>query len=305
MRVCGKDLHVKGRLIRIGHLEGDKYESLADPKAALEALRESPVRIDLFTFMQKLPHTSPEYDYPKEWDNLAVLRVSTFDHWWTKQINNKTRNMVRRSEKNGVTVREVPFDDALVHGITAIYNEVPNRQGKPFPHYGKDLESVRKISATFLDQSAFIGAFLGESLIGFIKLVSDKEQEQASLMHVVSMYQHRDKAPTNALIAQAVRSCAERGIPYLVYSNFSYGKKQRDSLSDFKQYNGFERIELPRYYIPLTLAGRAALRLQLHHGLKDRIPEWAQSKIRSVRSLVYSWKLQAKKKAASPAGSEM
>jgi hypothetical protein len=298
MKVCDRDVHIEGRLIRIGHLEGDKYESLADPKAALEALRASGVRIDLFTFLQKLPRTSPEYDYPMEWDNLAVLPVSTYEHWWTKQLNNKTRNMVRRAEKNGVIVREVPFDDGLVEGITRIYNEVPYRQGKPFPHYGKDFETVRRISATFPDQSTFIGAFLDGNLIGFIKLVSDRDRGQASLMHVVSMYQHRDKAPTNALIAQAVRSCAERGIPYLVYSNFAYGKKQRDTLSDFKEYNGFQRIDLPRYYVPLTFAGRAALRLQLHRRLTDRIPESVQGRIRRIRSFWYSRGVHAKPKTA-------
>jgi len=297
MKVCGRDLHITGRLIRIAHLDGDKYEPLADPEAALDAIRASRTRVDLFSFMQKPPHTSPEYDYPMQWDNLAVLRVSTFDHWWTKQVSNKTRNMVRRSEKNGVTVREVPFDDALARGIWTIYNEVPTRQGRPFAHYGKDFDSVRRMSGTFLDQSTFIGAFLGESLIGFIKLVSDKEQQQASLMHIVSLYQHRDKAPNNALICKAVRCCAERGIPYLVYSNFAYGKKQGDSLSDFKEYNGFERIDLPRYYVPLTFAGRAALRLQLHRRLADRVPESLQTKFRTIRSLLYARRLQAKKTA--------
>ena len=74
-------------------------------------------------------------------------------------------------------------------------------------------------------------------------------------MNIVSMVRHRDMAPTNALVAQAVRSCAERGIPYLVYSKFAYGKKQRSSLSDFKERNGFQRIDVPRYYVPLTRTG--------------------------------------------------
>lgn len=298
MKACGKDVHIEGRLVRVGHLEGDKYEDLVNPEEAIRALRASTTRIDLFTFMQKLPHTSPQHHYPMEWDNLAVLPVSTFDHWWTKQLDNKTRNMVRRAEKRGVVVREVPFDETLVRGIWVIYNEVPSRQGKPFPHYGKDVETVRRMSATFLDQSTFIGAFLGESLIGFVKLVSDKEREQASLMHIVAMVEHRDKAPTNALIAQAVRFCADRSIPYLVYSNFSYGKKQRDTLSDFKENNGFQRVELPRYYVPLSLVGRAALRLQLHHGLRERIPESVQEQLRKVRGLWYMWKRQSKQKAA-------
>jgi hypothetical protein len=298
MIVCGRELHIKGRLIRIGHLEGDKYETLANPEAAVEALRAAPIRIDLFTFLEKLPYTSPHFDYPVVWDNLAVLPVSTFDQWWTKQINNKTRNMVRRAEKNGVSVREVPFDDALVRGITEIYNEVPNRQGKPFPHYGKDAETVGRMSATFPEQSTFIGAFLAGNLIGFAKLVADRDRGQASLMHIVSLYQHRDKAPTNALIAQAVRSCADRGIPYLVYSNFAYGKKLRDTLSDFKEYNGFQRVDLPRYYVPLSFAGRAALQLQLHRGLADRIPESVQLKIRTLRSRWYAWRSQPSQRTA-------
>ena len=111
-------------------------------------------------------------------------------------------------------------------------------------------------------------------------------------MQIVSMIQHRDKAPTNALIAQAVRSCAERGIPYLVYAKFTYGDKQRDSLSDFKQYNGFQRIEVPRYYIPLTRTGWVALRLGLHHRLADHIPEPVLIQLRKLRSLWHRRRLQ-------------
>ena len=172
----------------------DKYESVDDPEAMLQALRESGIRIDLFTFMQKLPDTSPKYAYPMEWDNVAALPVSTFDHWWTKQINSKTRNVVRLAEKKGIVVREVPFDDALVAGIAAVYNESPVRQGKPFWHYGKDVETVRRENGTFLDRSIFIGAFLEEKLVGFAKLVCDEDRTQAGLMQIVSMIQHRDKA---------------------------------------------------------------------------------------------------------------
>src|SRR5213080_1946318 len=191
MRVSGKDVQVQGGLIQIARLAADGFEFLEDPEAALDALRESGTRIDLFTFIQKLPEVSPKYGYPMEWDNLAALPVSTFDHWWTRQINDKTRNMVRRAEKKGVVVREVPFDDALVQGIYAIYNESPIRQGIQFWHYGKDIETVRMENATFLDRSAFLGAFLGDSLIGFAKLVSSEDQGQAALMQILSMIHHR------------------------------------------------------------------------------------------------------------------
>jgi hypothetical protein len=197
---------------------------------------------------------------------------------------------VRKAAKNGVNVREVPFDDNLVQGIHAIYNESPIRQGKKFWHYGKDLEAVRRMNGTFLDRTIFIGAYLQDSLIGFVKLVANEEWSQAGLMQIVSMIQHRDKAPTNSLVAQAVRSCAERGIPHLWYANFSYGKKQQDTLADFKRHNGFQKVDVPRYYVPLTVVGRMALRMGLHHGTIDWIPEPVASTYRKIRSYWYKQK---------------
>jgi hypothetical protein len=281
--LCGKEMQVRGRLIRIARLAAEKYDFLDDPEAALQALRRSGRRVDLLTFTQQLPDVTPRFDYPLEWDNLAALPVSTFDHWWTRQINGKTRNMVRRAEK-ALTVREVPFDDELVRGIHAIYNETPIRQGRPFWHYGKDLEIVRRENGTFLQRSVFIGVFLDSTLVGFAKLVSDGEGRQAALMQILSMIRHRDKAPTNALIAQAVRSCAQREIKFLVYSQFAYGRKERDGLSDFKEHNGFLRMDLPRYYVPLTALGRLALRLRLHRDVVDHVPEPVLAQFRKVRS---------------------
>ena len=58
MKICGEDIKVEGKLIRIARLDGDQYMFLDDPDAVLEALRKSGVRVDLFTFMQRLPETS-------------------------------------------------------------------------------------------------------------------------------------------------------------------------------------------------------------------------------------------------------
>jgi hypothetical protein len=297
MKLCGKDLRFQGRIIRVARLDGDGYQFLADPDEAVATIRESGLPADLFTFTQKLPDTMPKYDYHVEWDNIAALRVSSYDQWWTRQINDKTRNMVRRAGKRGVTLKEVPFDEDLVRGISVIYNESPIRQGKPFWNYGKDVDTVRREAGTFLARSVFIGAYCEGALIGFAKLVSDEDRSQMALMHILSMITHRNDAPTNGLIAQAVRSCADRGIPYLIYSKFSYGKKQRDSLSDFKQHNGFQRIDVPRYYIPLTLRGSLALRLSLHHKLADRVPEPILARLRSLRSLWYQRRSRVAKEA--------
>jgi len=296
IKISEREIKVQGKLLRIARIHGDKYRFLDNPEPVIEGLRKCGNRIDIFTFIQKLPETEPKYRYPMEWDNFAALPITTYDNWWTKQIDNKTRNMARRAEKKGVVIREVPFDDALVKGIQEVYSESRVRQGTQNSHYGKDFETVYREEATHLDCSVFIGAYFEDSLIGFIKLVYDETQTQAGLMNIVSMVRHRDKGPTNALIAQAVRSCTDRGIRYLVYSNFAYGKKVRSSLTDFKENNGFQKIDVPRYYVPLTLTGRAALGLGVHHGFVRLVPEPILERLRSLRKSWYNYKFHSEMK---------
>jgi len=291
MRVCDREIRVEGRLVRIARLAAEGYEFFDDPGAMLDGLRRCGVRIDLFTFVQEVTETTPKHGYPMEWDNVAAVPISSFEHWWTRQVNDKVRNSVRRARKQGVTVRPVPFDDALVRGISEIYDESPTRQGRRFWHYGKRLEAVQRENASFLDRSVFLGAFHHDALIGFAKLVVGRQQ--AGVMQFVVMMRHRDKAASNALIAEAVRTCADRHVPYLVYSKFSYGTKRPDSLADFKRHNGFQRIELPRYYVPLTLGGRLALGLRLHQDLAAYVPEAVQAPLRRLRTLWSARRLQA------------
>jgi hypothetical protein len=296
--VCGKEVRVTGKMLHQGQLEGDAYVFIDDPDAMISELQRCGVPIDLFTFLQKLPDTTPKYPYPMEWDNMAVVPVSTFDHWWTKQIRPEARNRARQAEKKGVVIREVPFNDELVKGIWQIYNECAVRQGRPFPHYGEDIQTVYQEEATFLDTSVFIGAFLGEKLIGFVKLTADQTWSQANLMNILSTIEHRDKAPTNALIAHSVRACASRKIAYLVYQSFTYGKKQWDGIMKFKEVNGFQRVDLPRYYVPLTVWGKMAFRMGLHHRMVDRLPESIVGKLRQIRNDWYSRKLQIARESA-------
>jgi hypothetical protein len=282
--VCGKEIRSHGKLIRIGLLDGEGYQFLKDPEAAVEDLRKSGGGTDLFTFTQKLAETTPKYTYPMEWDNLAAIHLSTYDEWMARQIKPEVRTHIRKAAKKGVVVREVPFDDALIRGIAAIYNETPVRRGKSFPHYGINLETLRKMKATFLEHSIFLGAFFEGSLIGFAKLVTDEELSQAAPMHILCMIQHRDKCPMNALVAQAVRSCTERGISYLWYGKVA-GDKHGVSHLRFRCDNGFQQVDFPRYYVPLTRRGHLALRLGLHHSIVDRIPEPIAAAYRRVRTL--------------------
>jgi hypothetical protein len=291
--VSGLPIRIQGDWLRVARPDGDKYTCPDNPEVLIAEMRKARIPADLFTFLQSVSDRSPRYSYAMEYDNLAVLPVSTFEHWWNHQIRSYPRNRARQAEKKGVTFREVPFGEELIQGICGIYNETPMRQGKAFPYYGMTLEQAHDYAGTYLDLSAFIGAFVGNTMIGFVKLTMDVRRTQACMVHILSMVKHNDKAPTNALISQSVRYCAEHKVPHLVYEHFQYGNKAGDSLSHFKEVNGFQRVDLPRYYIPLTGKGKIALQLGLHRRLMDRIPESVAGKLRDLRKTWYRRRFQA------------
>lgn len=83
-----------------------------------------------------------------------------------------------------------------------------------------------------------------------------------------------------------------------MYGRFSYGQSQADPLSDFKRHNGFQRIEGPRYYVPLSPVGRAALRLGLHHGLGAYVPQAVIDRVRNIRARWWARRSPVAKAAA-------
>jgi hypothetical protein len=245
--------------------------SVRDPEAFIDQVRKSGLEADVFTFAQQLPEVTPKFGYPFEWDNVAAIRITSFQDWWENRLPQESRKNVRRAAKRGVVVRVAPFDDDLVKGIHTIYNETPFRQGKRFWHFKKDLETVKQELSTYLNRSEFIAAYCNNELIGFLKIVY--VNRTGRLFHILAMNEHQDKRPMNALIARAVEVCEQKGLSHFVYGQFTYGNKRQSSLSEFKRRNGFEQIDFPRYYVPLTSKGRVFVRLKLYKGISGILPE--------------------------------
>jgi hypothetical protein len=192
---------------------------------------------------------------------------------------------VRKCQKRGVTVRPVEFNDDLVRGIKGIYDETPLRQGRRFWHYGKDLATVKQQNASYLERSQFVGAFIGDELIGFLKIVYTGSA--ARIMQILSKNEHYDKHPMNALLACAMELCAQRRMQYLIYGQYVYGNKRNSSVTEFKRRNGFQQLLLPRYYMPLTVKGKVALATGLFRGLGEVLPEPLIDFLLQARSFTY------------------
>ena len=281
----GNVLDISQGFIRTARLTDEWYQDLEDPTAFIQDLKRNRVSADVFTFWQRLPDAEPRHPYHHEWDSIAALPISTYEHWYKNVINNKTRNLVVKAGKKGVVVRRSVFDDKFVEGMTAIFNETPIRQERPFLHYGKSAATVKREFSRFLFREELLGAYDGDELIGFVML--GDAGRYAMLGQIISMIKHRDKSPQNALVAKAIEVCAERGTPYLVYALWPRGP-----LRDFKKHNGFEEVRLPRYYVPLTMRGALGLKLGLHRGLTERLPEDWVMYMRGLRSTYYSRRYQ-------------
>jgi len=280
MTINGKRIMIEGKALRVAKLDPwfqqEWFEDVENPEMLIDALQKSNDRPDILTFWQRLPDTEPKYSYPMELDSIAALPVKSYSFWWEKQIERAARNKVRKAQKKGVTVRMASFDDTFVRGMTSIFNETPIRQGRRFLHYGKDFDTIKRQFSRFLFREEIFGAYLAEELVGFIFLAD--AGRYAFLGQIISKIAYRDLAPNNALLAKAVERCAEKGFRYLVYALW-----RDDSLGDFKRSNGFQRFDVPRYFVPLTPIGKLALKLGLHRGWKAALPNRLKRPLKKLR----------------------
>ena len=256
----------KKSFVRIARDITEYQRDIAPTDRFIEKLMER--RIDVFTFIERkwcCPIPKPPSYWVRTEDNIALLQVTDY-HKWLESVGKKTRNMIRKAEKNGVTTEVVEPTEKLSEGIWKIYNETPIRQERAFPHYGESLEAVTQNVLSAQD-CTFIGAFLQDELVGFIQLVHGNKT--AIISQILSLQRHSDKAVNNALIAKAVEVCGNNKIEWLMYGRMG----NHPSLDTFKQNNGFSKFSLTRYYVPITWKGRIATKLGMHREIKDVLPQ--------------------------------
>lgn len=273
-RIDGRIVFARGRWPRLASIKDEEWVEgvrIDDTGAFVRALAVSGLKADIFSYAGEFGRNAPLAGAVRENDNVAVVETGDFEQWWDA-LPQEARKNTRRAAKRGVRVEVVEFTDELVKGIKAVYDETPIRQGRRFWHYGKSLETVRRENETYLDRSVFLGAFVGDELIGFMKWV--RVGEVARIMQILCLNAHQDKRPIISLIAKAVEVCATQGSRYLVYGKYTYGNKGDSSIKEFKRRLGFKQLDFPRYQLALNVRGRVALWLGLHRGLLGMLPGW-------------------------------
>jgi hypothetical protein len=278
--IAEKEISVSGNLFKIARLRHEWCDFLEDPPAAIQRMQCSPRLADLFTFVQDIcddPRLLPFY---KESASLAVLRVTTYQKWWD-DMGFKARNKVRKGQKSGVNLRAIQLDDDFAKGVEGIYNETPVKQGRRFYHYGKRANEIKDELSSFLDRCLLIGAYYENELVGFMKLFRGKNVLRT--IHIIAKLAHRDKCVMDALIAKAVELCDHDKVEYLQYGSWSEG-----GVGDFRAKHGFQRVEVPRYFVPLTARGKLMLKFKLHRPIRDLLPQSLVRPLIDLRSRLNS-----------------
>jgi hypothetical protein len=260
-----KEIAITGSFFRTARLRHEGCDYFDDPPGAVEAMCQGKPVADILTFVPEIYAARQNFSFRREVAPAAVLHVTTFDKWWTT-MSPKARNKIRKFEKAGAVIAPVELSDEFAKGVEAIYAESPIRQGRKFYHYGKKADAIKEELKSFLDRCEMYGAYYQGELIGFMKVF--RGHQILRTVHILAKLSHRDKPVVDALLEKAVRICEANQIPHLQYGSWS-----ARTLGDFKIKRGFERVEVPRYFAPLTGRGSWILEFNLHRGVRRFIPQ--------------------------------
>lgn len=259
----GKELSIKGRLVRTARLRHEWCDFLNEPAVAAAELKSNH-QADLFTFVTEIGDTR-SYPFRHESAKMAVLPVKSYDDWW-QVIGKKKRNQIRKAQKNGVELRIVPLDKYFARAVETLYNECPVRQGRKFYHYGQSAADIEQELSSFIGRSLLVGAYVHDRMVGFMKLF--RGERALRIVHILALLCERDKCVMDALIGKAVELSVE-----LHYGFLHYGSWTDSGIGAFRTKHGFECMEVPRYFAPLNWRGQLILSLNLHRSIRDQLPK--------------------------------
>ena len=91
-QIDGRTVITTGKWLKIVAVQDEELveaETVPNPDAFIAQLKERGPNADIFTFAQKLPHTTPKHEYHLEWDNVAVIPITTYSEWWDKRAESR------------------------------------------------------------------------------------------------------------------------------------------------------------------------------------------------------------------------
>src|SRR5256885_234218 len=108
LNIDGRAIITSGKWLKTAVVHDEELlenETLTDAESFITQLMRSDLKADIFTFSQRLPHTTPKFSYSKEWDNFAVIPITTYCDWFKNRIESSVQRAIRKAAKTGIEVR--------------------------------------------------------------------------------------------------------------------------------------------------------------------------------------------------------
>src|SRR5437879_985652 len=98
--ICGRTVIVVGRWLKIASVHDEFFvedEIIPEPRRFIAEVQWWNVKPDLFTFAQKVNDLTPRFNYHIEWEDFAVIPITTYQNWFKKQIRRGMRVNLHRA----------------------------------------------------------------------------------------------------------------------------------------------------------------------------------------------------------------
>ncbi len=174
---------------------------------------------------------------------LALVSLPSSHDDYLAQVGPKTRNMLRKSEREGYDFREFEWNDYL-EDIYEINTSKEIRQAEPMRGWYREPVQPRHLSAEESQYRKYYGAFKDGKLYAYLHIVLCGDF--AFFRHFLGHAEHLKYGIMNGLISHAVREYSNN--PQIRW--LKYGSFQKSSLGSFRKHAGFQG-----YAVFLDLAG--------------------------------------------------
>jgi hypothetical protein len=189
---------------------------------------------------------------------LALLRIPSSHEEYLAQVGNKTRNIIRKAERQGYEFKEFVWNDHLDE-IFEINTSKEVRQSEPMRGWYTEPVQPRHLSQEELQYRKYYGGFKDGKLYAYLHIVLCGDF--AFFRHFIGHAQHLSYGIMNGLLSWAVGefigNCQIRW--------FKYGElsKASSSMHSFRKHAGFHG-----YAILLNLEGDQELLMYSEHKVK-------------------------------------
>jgi hypothetical protein len=181
--------------------------------------------------------------YSQQWHKASIMKVDkSYEEVWQKVYDSKTRNMVRKSQKE-LEFRIINILDYVGDAVDCTWSK-PERHGSVMPVYYRDEGLFRQrqtqIAEILGQQAISFGAFYKGKMIAYINTI--RSYHEAIISNLLSHAKYWQYAPNNGLFDFMIQYyCKDEGINQLMYSFDGVPEVDR-----FKKSVGFRAIPVVR-----------------------------------------------------------